>query len=275
MLEIERENLMEIAGLSQRGRTLSIVDLIRANTVSLQMAAYSLYVISEGASILTAAKPGNAGKTTLLACLLTFIPPGSRIVTISSPSLLKSLNGDRRPIYMLIHEIGSGPWYAYLWGRDVGEAFRMIRPGRYLASCIHADTLDELKGILISGELNVAQEDFNKLDLLYFMRLEGGYLTGFRRRVATMYEAFDGSRRHSLLFRWDRRGDGFLKEDDSDLIRRLAVRTGRTDQKIREEIGRCERFLKALCDEGINDFREVRFRVVDFLESQGRRGASS
>ncbi len=274
MLELERENLMEIAGLSQRGKTLSIVDLIEANTVPLQMAAYSLYVISRGASILTAAKPGNAGKTTLLACLLTFIPPGSRIVTVSSPSVLGSLKDDR-PTYMLIHEIGSGPWYAYLWGKDVGEAFRMIRPGRYLASCIHADTLDELRGILISRELNVSPDDFSKLDLVYFMHMEGGYFTGYRRRVATMYEAFDGARRHSLLFRWDRKGDRFLKEDDSDLIRRLAAGSGETDQKVREGIERCERFLKVLCDEGINDFREVRFRVVDFLEDQGWGDVSS
>lgn len=274
MSEIERENLIEIAGLSQRGKTLSIVDLIEANTVPLQMAAYSLYVISHGASILTAAKPGNAGKTTLLACLLTFIPPGSRIVTISSPSVLRSLKDDK-PTYMLIHEIGSGPWYAYLWGRDVGEAFRMIRPGRYLASCIHADTLDELKRILISRELGVSPGDFAKLDLIYFMHMEGGYFTGYRRRVAAMYEAFDDATRHSLLFRWDRKGDRFLKEEDSDLIRRLAVGSKKTDREVREGIERCERFLKSLCDKGINDFREVRFRVVDFLEDQGWGEASS
>jgi energy-coupling factor transporter ATP-binding protein EcfA2 len=278
MWGIERANLEEIAGLSQRGKTLSIVDLIEANTISLEMAAYSLYAISCGASILTAARPGNAGKTTLLACLLTFIPPKSRIITISSPSVLGLLEREgieKGTEYMLIHEIGSGPWYAYLWGRDVSRAFRMIQPGRYLASCIHADTLDELSGILTSHELSVTQEDFGKLDLIYFMCLEGNYLTGYRRRVANMYESFGSSRRHRLLFRWDRNGDRFIKEDDSRLVEQLSSKSGRTTQHVREEIAECERFLKELCDKGLNDFRQVRMRVLDFLDAQGWEDASS
>ena len=39
---MEEHNLREIEGLSQRGRTLSIVDLINANTLDVDMAAHSL-----------------------------------------------------------------------------------------------------------------------------------------------------------------------------------------------------------------------------------------
>jgi len=265
--EVERDNLREIAGLSQRGGTLSIVHLIEANTLTVEMAAYSLYIISHGASILTAAVPGNAGKTTLLACLLTFIPPGSRIITISSPSILDRLT-DRpsEPQYMLIHEIGSGPWYAYLWGRDVAKAFKLIGPNRYLASCIHVDTIDQLYSVLTSEELGVDPVDLAKLDLVCFMHLEGNFLTGYRRRVAGMFEAVGDADRHEPLFRWERRGDRFVKSDDSSLIRRLARRLGKREDEVREGIERCREFLEDLCRGNVRDFRQVRAEVIRFLE---------
>ena len=57
---------------------LSIVDLIQAGTMSVKMAAYAMRAMHQGASLLTAARPGGAGKTTLMAAILNFLPPGCR-----------------------------------------------------------------------------------------------------------------------------------------------------------------------------------------------------
>jgi len=58
------------------------VDLIHAGTISTEMAAYAMRAMHEGASLLTGARPGGAGKTTLTAALLNLLSPDVPIVTV-------------------------------------------------------------------------------------------------------------------------------------------------------------------------------------------------
>ena len=53
----------KIEQLNQRGgRMLSIMDLIQAGTISVPMAAYAMRAMHQGASLLTAARPGGAAR---------------------------------------------------------------------------------------------------------------------------------------------------------------------------------------------------------------------
>ena len=106
-MDIERHNQRQIEMLNQRGgRTLSIVDLIRAGTISVPMAACAMRVVREGASILTGARPGGAGKTTLLAALLSFLPPGEEIVTVDRPEVIGGTEHvDRSKTRALAHSL--------------------------------------------------------------------------------------------------------------------------------------------------------------------------
>jgi len=138
----ERHNLAQIEALNQRGgRTLSIVDLMRAGTLTPEMAGYCLWRVAQGGSLLTGAVPGGAGKSTLLADLLGMLPPGERIVTTPDA---RSVEQARReapagPTCYLCHEFGSGGFYAYLWGegrRGVPEPGRARGlPRRRLPAC--------------------------------------------------------------------------------------------------------------------------------------------
>jgi len=75
-MNIEEHNDRQIEMLNQRGgRTLSIVDLIAAGTIGPEMAACACRAMHQGASLLTGARPGGAGKTTLMAAVLNFLPP--------------------------------------------------------------------------------------------------------------------------------------------------------------------------------------------------------
>jgi hypothetical protein len=194
--------------LNQRGgRTLSIVDLIGAGTISVDMAAYAMRAVYHGASTLTGAVPGGAGKTTLMAALLNFLPPDVPIVTVDRPELISDgfRRDPQRAACYLVHEIGSGHWYGYLWGRHVAEYLRLIDGNRRIASCLHADTLDELTDILCSAPLHVRPEDLGRVSLVLFMHVDRAS-GGIRRRVAAFHEAQgDGHRR--LRFRWDARAD--------------------------------------------------------------------
>lgn len=209
-MDIELHNHEQIEMLNQRGgRTLSIVDLIRAGTLSVEMAACAVRALAEGASLLTGARPGGAGKTTLMAALLQLLPPGVRIVTVDHPTVIADglARPAAEPTCYLAHEIGSGHWYGYIWGRAVAAFLSLIGGPRRVASCLHADTLEELADILGSPPLGVSREALGRVSLILFIHVRPGP-RGLRRRVAAFHEA-DGRGGHRLAFRWDERSDAF------------------------------------------------------------------
>jgi hypothetical protein len=264
----EEHNLMEIEGLNQRGKTLSIVDLIRANTLSLDMAAYSMYAIANGASFLTAARPGNAGKTTLLACLLTLLPPGIKIISVNSPNIVtdahKIMDGEEPSKFCFTpHEISGGRIYGYLWGKHVGQLIHLTKDGCRVASCIHADMLSEMHNIMVSGELDVSEEDFNRLGLIMFIKIERE-LTGYRRRVLNFYESYGD--RHNLVFTWDSNTDTF-KQRDID-YKSLAQKYGKPEEQVVEDLKRCRSFIESLMNSGKTDFTWVRQQVFNFYSGE-------
>lgn len=117
-MDIQQFNHRQIEQLNQRGgRMLSVVDLIQAGTLDVEMAAYAMRALAEGASLLTAARPGGAGKTTLMAALLDLLPPEVPLVSVDHPRVLRDgLEGSTAdPACYLVHEIGAGHWYGYLW----------------------------------------------------------------------------------------------------------------------------------------------------------------
>jgi len=195
----------EIDRLNQRGgRMLSLVDLLGAGTMDLEMAAQMAALVACGGSFLTAAGPGGVGKTTLMGAMLAFLPPGAAIVPIESARTLDRLPppSPKTPQCLVVHEIGSGPYYAYLWGPAVGRYFESARPaGRCLASNLHAETYDE--AIHQLAGLDVTEEALAEIDLMAFMAMDGR-----RRRVTAVWHA-DSAGGHGLAWRWDARRDAF------------------------------------------------------------------
>jgi len=261
-MNLQEHNLNEIENLSQRGKTLNIVDLINANTLDVDMTAHCLCAVSNGASFLTAARPGNAGKTTLMACLLTFIPSDVRILTTDTPSVVAEAHKiakDDNKLCALCHEIGSGHIYGYLWGIHVSQLFDLMNYECQFASCIHADTLPEMQSILVNG-LGVTKRDFAKLDLILFIKLmrEG---MGYKRRVSALYERDD--EKHNLLFTWDEKTDSFIRHGESTLLKKIAQEHGKSDNQVSDELQRCKLFVKDLIKSGVSDFRQVRRMVLE------------
>jgi hypothetical protein len=253
MQEIERHNLQQIEDLNQRGgRTLSIVDLIEANTLSLDMAAYLLCKVSGGASFLTAARPGGAGKTTLMACLLSFLKPGTRIVAVSDPTCLRSAPADpSRPFCYLAHEIGSGHYHGYIWNEDVSRFLALAQAGHTVASCLHADTLPELTGILVDN-LRVPAALLARVHLILFMHVQHGANNGYRRRVATLYETApgrSGKEDHAHVYKWEPTTDAFVQSAGLNAPERWNA---------------AKDLLRGLRKKGVRDFARVRAEIVGF-----------
>ena len=250
-MDTERHNHQQIEQLNQRGgRTLSIVDLIQAGTISVEMAAYAMRAMEKGASLLTAARPGGAGKTTLMAAILNFLPPEVPIVTIDSARVIRAGLGHpaAESACYLAHEIGSGDWYGYIWGRDVADFFSLIDGQRRIASCLHADTLEELTGILCSPPLRVAREALGRVGLILFMHV-APVPRGYRRRVASFWEtASTGG--HRMVFQWVPQTDRF--EQTAELQEPAGLKRYRD-------------FIQGLLDGGQRDVEAVRRKVVEFF----------
>jgi len=265
MANFETHNLSEINSLNQRGgRMLSVVDLIEAGTLSEEMAAFCLCAIANGASFLTAARPGGVGKTTVLAVLLGFLPPAVQIRTVDGSGVIAKAKKDdpSKPVCYLPHEIGSGHWYGYIWGDDVAELFTLKEDRRRVASCIHVDTIDELQEVLTSSPLHVAEEHFRDLELALFMTREGG-LMGSKRRVCSLCEAGPTGEHHEL-FRWDRSSDAIVRSGDSSLFERIESCGGPSRADLETQLDRCTAFISELVASGVQDFEDVRARVVEF-----------
>ena len=248
-MDLEARNLRQIERLNQRGgRTLSIVDLIGAGTISIKMAAYAMRAMANGASLLTGARPGGAGKSTLLGALLGLLLPDVRMVTVDRSQVIREgLNvPPDEPVCYLAHEIGAGHWYGYLWGPDVADFFSLVDGRRRIASCLHADTLEELTGILQGPPLRVGRKALGQVGLILFIHV----VAGGRRRVVGFWEA-DGVGGHRQVFGWNPDFDKF------DLAGRLRDPAG---------LERYECLIRGLAD-GDAEFAGVRRKVVEFFKT--------
>ncbi|MFW6438283.1 MAG: hypothetical protein ACOCZ7_04635, partial [Armatimonadota bacterium] len=195
-MDVMTDNLREINSLNQRGgRMLSVVDLIEDGTLDAPTSGLLLSFMAAGASFLTAAGPGGVGKTTLMAVLLSFLPPGERIRTVTDPHNLRETDG---PTCWLCHEIGAGHWFGYLWGREAAQFLALQRSGR-IAGSLHADTDEEIAAQLLGPRVGAAEKDLAAVDLLLTMVCVGGM-----RRVNTIYESVGGEApEFQPIVQWD------------------------------------------------------------------------
>jgi len=250
--DLQRANLAEIESLNQRGgRTLSIVDLIADGTLTVEMGGYLLAKMADGASVLTVAGPGGTGKSTLLANLLGFLPPGERITSTASPEVISCGLRQTSPACYLAHEIGSGHWYGYIWGRQVAEFFSLAERGHRLAAAIHADTLDELTRSLYDPPLNVSEQALRAIELICFMVMHKG-TGGVKRRVSEVH-ALAGDE-YCLAYSWNATSDRFT-EADLD----AALFAGG-----RQLLPAAVEFVQQLVTDNVCDFAACRRAVLDW-----------
>ena len=194
-----RTHCMEIDRCNQRGgRMLSIVDLIEAGTIGRDLAAYFLAAIGGGASFLVGARPGGAGKTTVMGALLNFVPPEVELAPADGAAAIERGQADdaSRRCY-ICHEIGSGPYYAYLWGAELRAYFDLPAAGHMLATNLHADTYDQAHD-QICRDNGVSEGTLRRMNLMAFLAV-GRAGPRVRRRIVAVWES-DGQSPHRQVF---------------------------------------------------------------------------
>ncbi|NOY80021.1 MAG: hypothetical protein GXP31_03345 [Kiritimatiellaeota bacterium] len=174
---IERSN-------QRGGRMFSVADLIAARTLTAGQAAWIAGCVLDGSSWLVGARPGGAGKTTVMSALLGLLPPPRRMY-IANPGTGWERSGPGDCV--VAYEIGAGPYDAYIWDRELRAFVRLARRGVRIVTNLHADTLEQARNQVV-GQNDVSPEDFARFGLFLPIRLSQ---VGFslRREIFEIYRS--------------------------------------------------------------------------------------
>ncbi len=249
---------------------MSIAELIEAGNLSDRLAAMLWVAMERGASLIVAADPPSAGKTTTLTALLSLTPPETLAYftrgigeTFALPSLSEAY-----PTYILINEL-SDHIPVYTWDDDARRAFQLLAQGYRLASTMHAPSVH---GVLaqLQGDLGIPPQHVAHLTLV--LPLYVGRRGGIVRRVQEV--AFlqpDGvSVSVTTLARWDPESDGFSILTESSQREALARWAGMTEKELENEIDARATFFRRLIVAGTVTIPQVNAAIEGWYESRGR-----
>lgn len=248
---------LEIERCNQRGgRMLTLIDLVRAGTVDMPLAAYLLGMVASGHSFMIGCIPGGGGKTTVMGALLNVTPVDVELRAADSISLIRQglRHAGSRRCY-ICHEIGPGPYYAYLWDGAARAFFQLTRTPHIVATNLHADTLEEARAQLCD-ENGVDPQDFERVSVKLFLHV-GHRREGRQRRISAVHESKVGAG-HRTIFQWDAEKDSFTRREASHLIPEACE-------------ARCFDALQVLMKQPVNcTLRVVRQALLPLLNHLGR-----
>ena len=216
---------------------VSLLGLVENGTIDLRIASLLWFLAEKKASVIVAAPPSLAGKTTVLEAMVSMAPPWYQVIAAKGEEEDFSFlsNTDPRVTYVLVHEI-SDHLPTYLWGSKVRTMFEALAMGYSLVATMHAGSAEEVVSQLTSDELGVPEAFIKNLDVVIILH-KADRLQGVVRRVQKvhcMLKQGDDSLRFVDLATLDVERDE-LAYGDSSSWSALAQRFDmRTDELIRD-----------------------------------------
>lgn len=242
----------------------SVLDLVRDGTLPISWAAALWALLARRASIVVAAGPRGAGKTTVLTALLDLYPAETRRIYLRGcyePFLfLDQPRGERERSLILVNEI-SAHLPVYLWGPGVARALAAIGQGYALAATAHASDAAGFVGSLVGYPLRVPPSVLAGVDLLVLLgggeggpggRIESIWMVGRGRGIEP---GGNGLRLEPLATDRDRAPDISL------VIQKWSHTGTEAGLEIRDELRGRTAFLE-----------ELRGRGAGTVEREGRDG---
>jgi hypothetical protein len=249
---------------------LSILDVVNSGAIDFKLAGLLWLLMEHRASVLVAAGPSFAGKTTILHALLDFLPPEIEQVTLRGYEEDFRLLGGGKPdkTYLVTEEI-SNHSYEYLWGYQVVKAFELIPKGYALGGTIHARNIREVAYVL--NALGLPLPLIARLGVVVTLQVTRGryYDDEPVRRVdtvSTVSLAKEGLVAHLLASRQSL-DDRFIYPTEPALRSILFNKFGIKNDDVSSEIELRRRFLSQLRDKGICSREEVRKAISEYYQS--------
>ncbi|MDI6826129.1 MAG: ATPase, T2SS/T4P/T4SS family [Candidatus Aenigmarchaeota archaeon] len=135
---------------------------------------------------------------------------------------------------------------------------------------IHADSLGKLINRMITPPISLPPSLLETLDLIVFLtnvKYRGKYM----RKVESVYEVtgYDFKKKQittNLIFEWDPSVDKIITKNKSVVLKKIVKKTGLSEKKIIDELGRRMAVLNWLQEKNITDYRDVS-RVINLYYS--------
>ncbi len=281
--------------ITQRGSTftirkfrvdpLTIVDLIKYNTMSSEVAAYLWYLIEKKLALLVAGGTAS-GKTTTLNALSMFIEPGQKIVSVEdTPELnlphenwiqsvtrgvgtaaeitmfdLLKTSLRQRPDVIIVGEVR---------GEEAYTLLQSIATGHGGLGTIHADSVEAVINRLTTEPMNIPRSLVGTTLDCIAMQLKIRLADKSVRRLVSVREVVGHDSRTGEIvlndvFHWDPVTDRFTATGRSKLFDKITQRFGTKPEEIRRDIDWRKIFLDWLVAKDIRSHAAVSEQVREF-----------
>ena len=257
---------------------LSIIEIIERGSMSPRLAALFWLGLERGASIMVAADPPTAGKTTTLTALLAFAPRESLAYFtrgLGETFDLPPLNGSN-PTYILVNEM-TDHLAVYTWGQYARRAFELLAQGYSLATTTHAETVVGVLDVL-EKHLRIPRKQIAHLTFVATIHLGYGNGRALRRMSEVAFVQPDGDSGEALqlstVAAWNPRDDSFRVLESPEQVAALAAWAGMPAEALLAELAEREEFLRGLQRQGVRDPRAVQEAVFSYhqeVSPEGRR----
>jgi len=251
---------------------LSLLELVNFDSLNLRLAGIFWLLMEHRASVLVAAGPSNAGKSTLLNALLGFLPSEENQIQLEGQAEDFKFSEYSNPTntYMVADELS--PYGFYLWGDEAKTAFDLLSRGYGLGSTIHARTIKETVGILYNG-LGLTLSQIARLDVIITIKVVGDWrvATGPKRRVETaglLTGVEEGALSLVGIASRNQESGELEFTGEEELYAAISGRFGIKQDQIRLEIQQREKLLDNLLAEGRYSPDEVRKAVGEFYRNK-------
>jgi hypothetical protein len=268
-------------GIGVDNNGLSILDLVDSGTIDCKLAGL-LWILMEGrASVLVAAGPSFAGKTTLLHALLDFLPPGLQRVSLKGDyeDFKFTENSPPEKTYMIAEEISNHGFFEdYLWGYKAIRAFKLLSEGYALGATIHARNSQEVLYVLYK-HLGIPLPELARLGIVVNLHAVNGrtYYDDPIRRVSSVDLILTTPEGLAIQVLAARKytEKGFDYQSEKTLRQALSEKRLIGEKCVYAEIDARMRLLKHLLKTGNTSREEVRKAVQDFYHCRTNRSAGN
>ena len=256
-------------GWMERSNPLSVLEIIKSGTLDLRLASLLWVIMERRASVLVAAGPSQAGKSTTLNVLLDFMRPEIKRIDIHGDDEFLFLP-DTEPANTYLVAAEFSDFGDYVWGDVAKKAFDLRSQGYGLGGTIHAQTDEEVVGIL-NEYLGLPWQTLAHIDAIVTLFVARGrdYDAEPIRRINSVSLLIPRKAGLSLatIARLSPNGKDFDIAGEKELQIALSARLNIKDVNIAQEMTEREQVLRGLLDTGKVSRDEVRKAVVEYYKS--------
>lgn len=277
-----------------RADPITIIDLIKFGTVSVDIAAYMWYLAEKRSTMLIAGGTAS-GKTTALNALASFIRPGQKVVSIedtqelnlphenwipavSRQNFTDTQVGEINQFDLLRAALRQRPDIIIVGetrGREAYTLFQAMATGHGGFSSIHADSVDATLTRLTSSPMDVPKALIsNSLDLITLqLKIRVGDKSVRRIIQVSEIDGLDektGQIKTHEIFKWNPKTDSHDYMSDSVIFKKIKERDGDSEEKINYELTKRRLALEWMVKNDVRDHKEVTANIMDYYADPER-----